>query len=101
MENLTAEQILEGNNNMETIKTGNLGGDPRHLKYLEHGKDAFGNIIAPEEGYRLVEPNEQIEMGDRHFDIYGGWTSGGEGYYARNGYRARGMGRWRCWSRKI
>lgn len=85
---------------MELIETGNLGDDPRHLKCLEHGKDAFGNIITPEEGYRLVNPNEQIQRGDRHFDIYGGWTSGGEDYHVRNGHYAGGSGRWRCWSRK-
>lgn len=69
---------------------------------LKQGHDAFGNIINPEKGYRLLGPNERIKSKDKHFDIYAGWVSGGEGYAVENGHHCnyRG-GRWTAWERKI
>ncbi len=70
--------------------------------YLKERCDAFGNEINPEEGYRFLEGNEIILKGDKHFDIYTGWTSGNEDFYVRNGHHAYfSGGRWTAWERKI
>lgn len=67
--------------------------------------DAFGNQVEPPEGYYLLrndkEVNDKIQKGDLHFDIYGGWTSGGEDWHVRNGHYVDSDGRWRAWARKI
>lgn len=70
--------------------------------YLENRKDAFGNPVELEEGFRFLENTEKIKKGDYHFDIYGGWVTGGEDYYAENGHYAGYYGgRWTAWARKI
>lgn len=67
--------------------------------------DAFGNKVEPPEGYYLLrndkDQNDTVQKGDLHFDIYGGWTSGGEDYHVRNGHYVQSEGRWRAWARKI
>ena len=69
---------------------------------LKYGHDAFGNILDPEKGYRLLKPNEKIKSKDKHFDIYAGWVSGGEAYAVRSGhYCGDDGGRWTAWERKV
>ena len=76
--------------------------DSKKHHYLEDGHDAFGNIVEPEKGYRLLD-GEYIESSDRHFDIYNGWEGGGEnGYQVKMRYTAYYTGgRWTKWERKI
>lgn len=69
-------------------------------KGIKYGEDIWGNPITVPDGYEMIK-NTPIKIGDIHFDIYGGWTDGGETYAAKRGYYACGEGRWICWARKI
>lgn len=73
-----------------------------------HGKlkpwcDAFGIKVKPPRGYYLLRNdkvrNDKIQMGDIHFDIYSGWTSGGEENSVSQGHFVQSGGRWRAWAR--
>lgn len=56
------------------IEEGNY--DEKIHGYLKPWCDAFGNLVEPSEGYYLLkndaERNDKVQMGDLHFDIYGG-----------------------------
>ena len=71
--------------------------------HLKMWCDAFGNLVEPPEGYRLLQNNanlkvnDTIQEGDLHFDIYGGWVNG-HGEY-ENGQFVLSDGRWRAWAR--
>lgn len=67
---------------------------------LKQNCDAFGNLVEPPKGFRLLK-NEIIIQGDLHFDIYNGWVSGGEDWHVRNKYYSTSEGRWRAWARKV
>ena len=67
---------------------------------IQYGEDIWRNLITVPDGYEIIK-NTPIKIGDIHFDIYGGWTKGGEDYAAERGHHAHGEGRWICWARKI
>lgn len=66
---------------------------------IKYGQDIWGNQITIPDGYEMIH-GVPIQIGDIHFDIYGGWVNGGEAYAAKNRHRAYGEGRWICWARK-
>jgi len=76
--------------------------DRKKHQFLVYGKDAFGNVVEPEPGFRLLNQDEGIKKGDRCFDIYSGWLKGVEGWYAKNDRDAYYYGgRWTVWERKV
>lgn len=70
---------------------------------LKEWCDAFGKLVEPPVGYRLLQNNDKandiVQQGDLHFDIYGGWTDGRTDWY--DGRYVQSDGRWRAWARKI
>ena len=65
-----------------------------------YGKDAYGAILQPPEGYEIAPEGTQIESGWLAFDVYSGWKSGGE-YHSRNKLYTKSDGRWTAWARPI
>ena len=76
-----------------------------NYNYKKHGplrqdRDAFGNKVVPEKGFRLLK-NEVIQYGDKYFDIYAGWTSGQEAFEVENKWFSNKHGRCTSWERKL
>jgi hypothetical protein len=80
----------------KVIEDGNYNSEIHSLK---HCCDAFGNIIEPPIGFRMLTNSDSIEETDWHFDIYGGWCQGHSKWH--NGINLHCEGRWRGWARKI
>lgn len=82
-------------------RTANLKDIPDRLWRFKYAHDVWGNPITAPDGYTILG-NVPIELGDIHFDIYGGWARGGEEFAAYNHHFAGfADGRWVCWARKI
>jgi hypothetical protein len=80
-----------------------LTSDQDNYAYLPkalYGFDATGDEVKPEPGYRLVNQGEQINEGDKPFDVYSGWIQT-DNWHAQQGRTAKSSGRWTTWERKI
>lgn len=70
------------------------------MREAEYGYDAYGNKLEAPKGWRLLKFNEEIEINDQPFDVYGGWI--GKGYVnIKYHFYAVSGGRWTTFAREI